>query len=243
MWGNGVCYDENDEDDLIEWGFELYGQLWVFACFTVQAVCADVPRRLIPQTDYYRIQPIKHIISGYDRLMIIPVGELDLCPFYGLAEDPGGKAFLVDSFSVSVARSIGDVVLGAAQKTEIHLSEPFRMGDCDYEFGFATLADLETAEEEEILDSEEQEIRLLQVLKPHKVFSFYELDLELDEEASSAEVTRSIIVSALEKVFPLENDEGPLSPESARGRRLLEHRLVRSVLKDGLEDDEVILGE
>ena len=32
MWGTDVLYDENDEDDLIEWGFDLYTQLYVTWC-------------------------------------------------------------------------------------------------------------------------------------------------------------------------------------------------------------------
>ena len=230
IWGKDVCYDENDEDDLIEWGFELYSQM---------------------------IQPIKHIISGYDRLAVVPVGELDLCPFYSMAEDPGGKVFLVDSFTVLLARCAGDVILGRDEGAPGDLSEPFRIGDCDYEYGLATLTDLRFGfGPEDLLDSEEQEIRLLKVLKPHKIFSFYELELDLDEEASSAEVTRAIMAAALDQAFPpgLENDGGDggdrgdgggnralVSLEAAQQRSLLEHRLVRAVVKDGLNDDEVIL--
>ena len=79
-------------------------------------------------------------------------------------------------------------------------------------------------------------------MKSHKVFSFYELDLDLDGEASSTVVTQEIIKASLDKVFPNEEGEQSALSKAAEDRRLLEHQLVRAVLKDGLQDDTIILG-
>ena len=76
---------------------------------------------------------MKHIISGYERLVVVPTGELDMAPFYGMAEDPGGKVFVVDSFCVLLVRCASDVILGA-EDVYMKLSEPFRIGDCDHRF-------------------------------------------------------------------------------------------------------------
>eukprot|EP00948_MAST-09A_sp_MAST-9A-sp1_P000726 g726.t1 len=229
----GAFYSDDDDDNLIEWSHNMFDYFF--------------------QQLYEIIQKDKH-----KTLLIIPPEQDPIflsIPFYALAMDPGGKAFMIDQFEIQI--HLGPDFMLQRLLTTTRMSDDgsaFFSTDLsnessvalflnpDYDYGLYTVDDIMSTPELFCeLDAElaaEQERRLMEVLRKYKVYSLYELDLPITDHEEEENIphhtyVRILIEAALDTIrVEMANNDLPFQ------RRVIEHELIRSFMMDSETDEK-----